>query len=252
MKFININLSLFLAMFFFQGLNSFFSQKSITEIDTLYSGQVSDTLSESRAKIKSWFTLEGQIYPSFVQGTYKPQIKLRMNFNEKSILRFNMDFNRSRDYKEILEANGSGIGSIEKISSIYQFSIGFEKLKRFENSLIYSGFEGVFGFGKNDEYGSRTDSLSYVSDFNYNYKRPFRSIGFRVFFGADYFLKSNIYIGTEFGALIVKSIYNNSTYQAIDESSVTSSNTTDKIPNNSKSSFIFSGLGVLRVGFVFK
>lgn len=259
MKFRNIHLSLFIAMFFYQGLNSFFSQNSTIETDTLYSTRVldslnynSDSLSENRIKIKSWFSVEGQIYPSFVQDFYKPKIKIRMNLNEKFALRLNMDFNSSKDYKEILQANGSGVGSVEKITSIYQFSLGFEKLRKLENTLLYSGFEGVFGFGKDDEYGSRTDSISYVSDFNYNYKRPFRNIGLRVFFGADYFLKSNIYIGTEFGGLIVKSIYNNSTYQTIDESSVTSSNTTDKTPNNSISKFTFSGLGVVRVGFVFK
>ena len=228
MKFRNIHLSLFIAMFFYQGLNSFFSQNPTTETDTLYSTRIldslnynSDSLSENRIKIKNWFSVEGQIYPSFVQDFYKPKIKIRMNLNEKFALRLNMDFNSNKDYKEILQANGSGIGSVEKITSIYQFSLGFEKLRKLEKSLLYSGFEGVFGFGKDDEYGSRTDSISYVSDFNYNYKRPFRNIGLRVFFGADYFLKSNIYIGTEFGGLIVKSIHNNSSYQTIDESSVT-------------------------------
>jgi hypothetical protein len=182
MKFRNIHLSLFIAMFFYQGLNPFFSQNSTIERDTLYSTQVSDSLPENRIKIKNWFSVEGQIYPSFVQDFYKPKIKIRMNLNEKFALRLNMDFNSSKDYKEILQANGSGIGSVEKITSIYQFSLGFEKLRKLENSLLYSGFEGVFGFGKDDEYGSRTDSISYVSDFNYNYKRPFRNIGLRVFF----------------------------------------------------------------------
>ena len=91
MKFRNIHLSLFVAMFFYQGLNSFFSQNSTIETDTLYSTRVldslnynSDSLSENRIKIKSWFSVEGQIYPSFVQDFYKPKIKIRMNLNEKS------------------------------------------------------------------------------------------------------------------------------------------------------------------------
>ena len=55
------------------------------------------------------------------------------------------------------------------------------KQKRLKKTLVYSGIEGVLGIGKSDEYGSRTDSISFVSSLNYNYKRPVQNLGLRVF-----------------------------------------------------------------------
>ena len=153
---------------------------------------------------------------------------------------------------EILESGGDGVGSVEKIKSIYQFSFGYEKQKRLVNSMVYSGFEGVFGFGKNNEYGSRTDSISFVSALNYNYKRPVQNLGFRVFFGGEDYVKQNIYVGTEFGLLVLKTTYKNGTYQVLNEASVTSADITENIPKISHSKMFVSGLGVVRVGFVFK
>ena len=207
-----------------------------------------DTVAKSR-KIVS---VEGQIYPSLNSDIYTPNIKFRLNLNKKSALRFNADVNRLVDYVEILESGGDGVGSVEKIKSIYQFSFGYEKQKRLVNSMVYSGFEGVFGFGKNNEYGSRTDSISFVSALNYNYKRPVQNLGFRVFFGGEYYVKPNIYVGTEFGLLVLKTTYKNGTYQVLNEASVTSADITENIPKISHSKMLFSGLGVVRVGFVFK
>ena len=203
-------------------------------------------------KTKKTISLEGQIYPSLNTDIYSPNIKLRLNINNSSAVRINADLNRVVDYKEILEIGGDGVGSVEKINSLFEFSLGYEKQKRIKNSLVYSGVEGVFGFGKNDEYGSRTDSISFVSALNYNYKKPVQTLGLRVFFGGEYYVKSNIYIGTEFGFLISKTTYKNATYQVLNEASVTSSDVTENIPKTSKSEMLFSGLGVIRVGFVFK
>ena len=77
-------------------------------------------------------------------------------------------------------------------------------------------------------------------------------MGLRVFFGGEYYLKSNIYLGTEFGFLVSKTTYKNGTYQALNDASVSFADVTEKIPNTSKSEMLFSGLGVIRVGFVFK
>ena len=41
------------------------------------------------------------------------------------------------DYKEILELGGDGVGSVEKIYSMYEFSLGYEKQKRLKKSLVY-------------------------------------------------------------------------------------------------------------------
>ena len=207
---------------------------------------------DSLAKTKKIISAEGQIYPSSNTDIYSPNIKFRLNLNNSSALRINVDVNREADYKEILELGGDGVGSVEKINSMYQFSLGYEKQKRLKKSLVYSGFEGVLGIGKNDEYGSRTDSISFVSALNYNYKRPVQNFGLRVFFGGEYYVKSNIYVGTEFGFLISKTTYKNGTYQVLNEASVTSADVTENIPKTSRSEMLFSGLGVIRVGFVFK
>ena len=207
---------------------------------------------DSLAKTKKTISVEGQIYPSLNTDAYTPNLKFRLNLNNSSALRINADMNRVVDYKEILEIGGDGVGSVEKINSMYQFSLGYEKQKRLKKSLVYSGFEGVIGIGKNDEYGSRTDSISFVSSSNYNYKRPVQNLGLRVFFGGEYYLKSNIYLGTEFGFLVSKTTYKNGTYQALNDASVSFADVTEKIPNTSKSEMLFSGLGVIRVGFVFK
>ncbi len=207
---------------------------------------------DSLAKTKKTISIEGQIYPSLNTDVYAPNLKFRLNLNNSFALRINADMNRLVDYKEILEIGGEGVGSVEKINSMYQFTLGYEKQKRLKKSLVYSGFEGVIGIGKNDEYGSRTDSISFVSSLNYNYKRPVQNLGLRVFFGGEYYVKSNIYLGTEFGFLVSKITYKNGTYQVLNDASVTSADVTEKIPKTSKSEMLFSGLGVIRVGFVFK
>ena len=207
---------------------------------------------DSLAKTKKIISVEGQIYPSLNTDVYSPNIKFRFNLNNSSALRINADINRAVDYKEILEIGGDGVGSVEKINSMYEFSLGYEKQKRLKKSLVYSGIEGVLGIGKSDEYGSRTDSISFVSSLNYNYKRPVQNLGLRVFFGGEYYVKSNIYVGTEFGFLTSKTTYKNGTYQVLNDASVTSADVTENIPKTSQSEMLFSGLGVIRVGFVFK
>ena len=135
---------------------------------------------DTAVNYKNRISIEGQIYPNFNQDIYRPKIKIRYNLNNKSALRINTNFNRSANFREIYEVNGPGVGSVEKIYSMYSFSLGYESQKRWKNSVIYSGLEGVLGFGRNDEYGSRTDSVNYVSDLDYNYQRPIQKMGLRV------------------------------------------------------------------------
>ncbi|MDC3389584.1 hypothetical protein OAW64_00310 [Flavobacteriales bacterium] len=207
---------------------------------------------DTLTKKNNWISFEGQIYPSVNNDAYQPKLKIRVNFNKKSVLRFNTDFTRSEQYQELSEVNGPGVGSVKKINSMFLFSIGYESQKRFENSLIYSGLEGVLGFGRNNEYGSRTDSIIYVSDLNYNFKKPVQNLGLRMFFGGEYYIKSNIYIGTEFGIMLLKTTYRVGEYNVIDDSSLTSSDETVEIPKTSSSGMFYSGLGSIRIGFVFK
>ena len=218
----------------------------ISSLLTTVSGQ--DTINDK----DNWLSFEGQVYPSFNGDNYRPQFKIRLNFNEKSALRLNTNFQRKVDYKEIYESGGQGVGSVDKISSMYQFSIGYEAQKKLANTLIYSGIEGVFGFGRNDEYGSRTDSVTYISNLNYNYKQPVKSLGVRLFMGGEYYLKPNIYIGTEFGLMLLKTTFQNRTYETIYDSSSSNSSLSVDTPKNSSSALSYSGLGILRVGFIFK
>ena len=207
---------------------------------------------DTSVNYKNRILIEGQIYPNFNQDIYRPKIKIRYNLNNKSALRINTNFNRSANYREIYEVNGPGVGSVEKIYSMYSFSLGYESQKRWKNSVIYSGLEGVLGFGRNDEYGSRTDSVNYVSDLDYNYQRPIQKMGLRVFFGGEYFLKSNLYLGTEFGIMLLKTSFLKGSYNVIDYSSLTSSDVTVEIPKSFNSGIYYSGIGVIRVGFIFK
>ena len=101
MKFRNIHLSLFVAMFFYQGLNSFFSQNSTIETDTLYSTRVldslnynSDSLPENRTKFKSWFSVEGQIhsYLNFWLVEILDKRWINLSFHRKPAFNFNSVF----------------------------------------------------------------------------------------------------------------------------------------------------------------
>ena len=189
-------------------------------------------------KKDNWLSFEGQIYPNFNEDNYRPQFKVRLNFNKKSALRLNTNFQRKLDYEEIYESGGQGVGSVDKISSMYQFSLGYESQKKLENSLIYSGIEGVLGFGRNDEYGSRTDSVNYISNLNYNYKQPVQSFGVRLFMGGEYYFNSNIYLGTEFGIMLLKTTYQDRTYETIYDSSSSPSSLSIDTPKNSSSSLL--------------
>ena len=225
---------------------------SITTLTLFSSLLITVSGQDTINKKDNWLSFEGQIYPNFNEDNYRPQFKVRLNFNKKSALRLNTNFQRKLDYEEIYESGGQGVGSVDKISSMYQFSLGYESQKKLENSLIYSGIEGVLGFGRNDEYGSRTDSVNYISNLNYNYKQPVQSFGVRLFMGSEYYFNSNIYLGTEFGIMLLKTTYQDRTYETIYDSSSSPSSLSIDTPKNSSSSLLYSGLGMLRVGFVFK
>jgi hypothetical protein len=142
-----------------------------------------DTINtKNRVNDKSQFSIEGQLYPNFNLDVYRPQLKLRIHLNDRFNLRFNTSFQRSLSNKKILQNSGNGLGYVEKINSFYSSTIGFERVFSFDKTVLYSGLEGIVGFGRNNEYGSRTDSVSYIADLNYNIIRPIQQFGGRVFF----------------------------------------------------------------------
>ena len=200
---------------------------------------------------EKYVSIEGQIYPSFNVDQYRPKIKLRYFLNEKSALRFNINVNRESDYFEIREINGNGVGSVERINALHHFSFGYEGYKKYNNTLIYTGIEGIVGFGRNDEYGSRTDSLIFIPDQNYNIKRPIRQFGIRLLCGLDQYLTTNLFIGTEMGIQFIQTNYLDGSYQVLDQSSQTSSNVTSIIPKSNEQVFSLGGVGCLRIGWVF-
>ena len=70
--------------------------------------------------------------------------------------------------------------------------------------------------------------------------------------GGEYYFNSNIYLGTEFGIMLLKTTYQDRTYETIYDSYSSPSSLSIDTPKNSSSSLLYSGLGMLRVGFVFK
>ena len=109
----------------------------------------------------------------------------------------------------------------------------------------------MVGFGRNNEYGSRTDSISYIADLNYNIIRPIQQFGLRVFSGVDYSLTNKFYLGLELGLVFINTIHKRGSFQTLDSSSLTDSDVTTYIPEESFSNLTFNGVGVLRMGWKF-
>jgi hypothetical protein len=196
-------------------------------------------------------SLEGQIYPNINTDNYRPQLKIRYNFNEKIAMRCNTSFQRNLINNTILQSSGDGIGYVEKINSFYSFSIGIEGQKKFNKAVVYTGLEGVFGFGSDNEYGSRTDSVSFISNLNYNRMQPVQQIGIRFLTGFDYNINEKIYLGFEMGLILLRTNYKKGSFQQINSTSLTDPNITSAIPDSFSSSLSYNGLGALRIGWRF-
>ncbi|MBF36171.1 MAG: hypothetical protein CL838_03120 [Crocinitomicaceae bacterium] len=206
---------------------------------------------DSTSSNSNYFSIEGQIYPAFNNDDYRPKVKVRFFLNPKSALRLNLNTTRTSLYHEIYEINGLGVGSVEKINSLQQFSFGYEGHKQIKTTNLYTGIEGIVGFGRNDEYGSRTDSLTFIADENYSIKRPIRQFGVRVFSGFDQFLTENLFIGAEFGLLFLQTNNLVGSLIQVDGSSQTSSEVTTLIPKSNVQQLTLNGLGCIRIGWVF-
>lgn len=196
-------------------------------------------------------SFEGQLYPNFNSDEFRPQFKMRLNLNKRFAVRINTSFQRELTNNKILQISGEGVGYVEKIKSMHSISLGFESQRIHKNSVFYSGLEGVVGYGRNNEYGSRTDSTNFVADYNYNIIRPIQQLGLRIFSGFDYFIFDKVYLGMEFGLIFLKTTNKKGTYQILDSSSLTDSDVTISIPENFKSSLNINGIGALRIGWKF-
>ena len=70
-----------------------------------------------------------------------PNLQFRYFFNESNAIRFGLGYEYSNLNREIQEIDGEGIGSVEKISSMFLFSLGYEKHFINKNVSPYVGGE---------------------------------------------------------------------------------------------------------------
>ena len=199
------------------------------------------------------FVIESQVYPNWNTDSYKPALKLRLVLTENHVLRSNFLIDNSKTYREVFSTTGpnGGVGSIENINQFISFSFGYEHLNNYNRITVYNGLEGVFGVGREDVYGSRTDSISFIADQNYSSKVPLQHVGLKIFSGLDYNITPNLYVGTEVGLMLLKTQRKTGSFQQLDESSTTASDVTTVIASSSTTSLLFSGLGCIRIGWRF-
>ena len=200
---------------------------------------------------KADFILESQFYPRLNTGVFEPNLKARIVFSSIHVLRSNLTFQYNNDKREILEQNGNGVGSVETLNQHYQITIGYEYLFKKDRITPYLGFELITGWGKNDEYGSRTDSILFVSDLNYSSQSPISQIGLGVFSGFDFSIVEGLYIGTEIGIQYISTKYARGEFRVMDASSATAADVVTSIPENQIKTFGVSGVGVIRLGWKF-
>lgn len=195
--------------------------------------------------------LESQFYPRLNSGVFEPNIKARFLFSDEHILRSNFTMSYQNNTREILELNGNGVGSVETLNQDLLMSLGYEYLFKGNKLRPYLGFELLFGLGKNEVYGSRTDSLIFVADFNYSSKVSSSHIGMGVFSGFDVEIVEGLYLGTEIGLQWLSTKYSRGEFKQMDASSTTDPEIITSIPEYKESFFGSSGVGVVRVGWRF-
>ena len=176
---------------------------------------------------------------------------IRFIFSNHHVLRSNLMFNYANSKREILESNGNGVGSVENVSQNLLMSLGYEYVFNVDKLRPYLGVELLLGVGKDEVYGSRTDSIIFVSDFNYSSKVASNNIGIGVFSGFDFVIYDGLYIGTEFGFQFLSTKSSRGEFKQMDASSTTAPEIVTSIPENKNSVFGSSGIGVIRVGWFF-
>ena len=214
-------------------------------------GAISQVDQEGNNNTKADFMLESQFFPRLNTGVFEPNLKARIVFSSVHVLRSNLTFQYNSNKREILEQNGNGVGYVEQLSQQYQITLGYEYLFKKDKLSPYLGFELITGWGKNEEYGSRTDSLLFVSDLNYSSTVPVSQIGIGVFSGFDFSIVDGLYIGTEIGIQYLSTKYNRGELRVMDASSTTSSDMVTSLPENQNKSLGVSGVGVVRIGWNF-
>ncbi len=202
---------------------------------------------------KANLSLETQIYPRINTGVIEPNIKWRIMFSDAHVLRSNWIISYQNEKKEILETGGDGVGTVESLQQQYLITLGYEYILKKNWISPYIGFEIMAGLGKNEVYGSRTDTTNttFISDMNYSSKIPISQFGVGAFSGFDISLVDGFYLGTELGIQYLYTKHSRGEIKIEDASSTTSPMVTTPIPENKSVKFGVSGVGVIRIGWRF-
>jgi len=200
--------------------------------------------SESKISLETQFALINTTKIS-------PNLKLRYFFSEQSALRIGLNFQYYDLTEEVLEVDGEGVGSIQAINSNNTIELGFERHAKNDRISPYLGGSLKFGFGKNNEFGSRTDSLVFINDFNYKSEVATSSFGVHLFTGVDVTIYEGLFIGTEIGYQFTSAKNKRGEFSTTDASSTTNASTTTAIPENKTKSFSLINMGVIRIGWKF-
>ncbi|MCT4580513.1 MAG: hypothetical protein N4A35_03775 [Flavobacteriales bacterium] len=183
--------------------------------------------------------------------SYVPNLKLRCFISEKSALRTTINYHSLTSKVEINEVDGEGVGTVEKNNSLLTLSLGYEK--HFRDGIIspYVGGELKVSTGNNNEFGSRTDSVDFIPNYNYSSKVPVTGFGVHLFTGVDIDLYKNLYVGTELGLAYQSLQQKRGEFNVKDASSLTDPDVTTSIAASTKTSFQLVNLGVIRLGWRF-
>ncbi len=197
-------------------------------------------------------TAEAQFNLVQLKGdSYVPNLKFRYFLSEKTALRFGLNYSSIKNKIEINELAGKGVGSVEKINSLLDFSIGFEKHFRDEKVSPYWGGEFKINTGNINEYGSRTDSVTFIPNYNYSSKVPVFGFGLHVFTGVDIDLYKNLYIGTELGLAYQSLQEKKGIFNVKDASSLTDPDVSTDIAAKKTTTFRLVNMGIIRLGWRF-
>lgn len=200
---------------------------------------------------KGLIALETQFDFLTKNSTISPNLKFRYFVNESSAIRSTLNITYNSTLQSILELNGEGVGTIQKINNSTLFSLGYEHHFLQEKISPYLGGELFFGGGKNNIFGQRTDSLTFVSSLNYSSERSFTQVGIGLFTGVDINLFKGLYLGTEIGFNFINTLYKQGEFRSDDSASSTASTTIVKIPELKIRNFSLVNMGVVRVGWKF-
>lgn len=183
--------------------------------------------------------------------SYVPNLKLRYFITENAAIRTTVNYSSVNSKVEVNEVDGEGVGTVEKSNSLFSLSLGYEKHFRDEKVSPYFGGDLKVSTGNINEFGSRTDSVDFIPNYNYSSKVPVLGFGVHLFTGVDIDLYKSLYVGTELGLAYQSIQEKRGAFNVKDASSLTDPDVTTDIAAQTNSSFKLVNLGVIRLGWRF-